>query len=739
MATAPACDDFDLVCPITQDVFEDPVTAADGCVYERRALECWISQRGAQPLLSPLKNTPMSAKVTPNDAIKRRALAWRQKHGSGARDTKPRLQILNSSIFESLDKVADLIAPLNLQHPTIIATGNENAGKSTLLESVTGFPVLPRDVGLTTKMVIRVALRRGPAKLATVSVWKRKTGTSAACEVEKSMEVCALEVLCTLVQKKMNAEVQASATPIVMDRELRITIQVEYCPSLNLVDLPGFVTVHADGRFPELTMQLAKQVIEEEKESAIFLLVVEAVSAPNVSLATSVLKSANVLDRTLGVFTKGDKVNDDIQNDRTRGQVLGSLVRGESSGTVPLRKGWAVCCNMSPSTQVMSARAVGSREVFRLHFMREKEEKYLSGLGLDDDVKARCGMPQVIQLIQSFFEEFITTNWIPKIREAMMAHYKESSTMLYELGVPLPNSTEYEPVLKELRPLAAKSIPGFDANLVSTKDNTEFKALLLCCVKSTLQHPANDWLNMTSRPLLFAKPTVISTAVETAKKDWATSQFYLTTAAKMRQAEADLRSESNALVAALKSMCDARRKDGIIELLLGVLSEKPPKPNVGLMNKFWSVFQTASSEDQASLAQLYRKPQLLAEFKKHLCGVIKSLEDAFDVKAKELIDAELKEFAVAVHAPGPPVKSTAVFLRPVETANLGHRILDLFFKVVVFEIETVIQNWSVPATAIQEDKATVVDRVAALNKMLTAAQVLTKLLAMEESIGKAAA
>lgn len=40
----------DLVCPITLDIYRDPVLASDGHVYERKAILTWIAQQGTSPL-----------------------------------------------------------------------------------------------------------------------------------------------------------------------------------------------------------------------------------------------------------------------------------------------------------------------------------------------------------------------------------------------------------------------------------------------------------------------------------------------------------------------------------------------------------------------------------------------------------------------------------------------------------------------------------------------------------------
>ena len=58
--SCPAC-----ICPITQDVMEDPVVCADGHSYERAAITQWLLARDT----SPCTNAPLLHKnVVPNHA-----------------------------------------------------------------------------------------------------------------------------------------------------------------------------------------------------------------------------------------------------------------------------------------------------------------------------------------------------------------------------------------------------------------------------------------------------------------------------------------------------------------------------------------------------------------------------------------------------------------------------------------------------------------------------------------------
>ncbi|CAE7230209.1 PUB51 [Symbiodinium pilosum] len=57
----------DCSCPITQDLMADPVVAADGKSYERRAIEQWLQSHSTSPLTNlPLENDAL----IPNTALK---------------------------------------------------------------------------------------------------------------------------------------------------------------------------------------------------------------------------------------------------------------------------------------------------------------------------------------------------------------------------------------------------------------------------------------------------------------------------------------------------------------------------------------------------------------------------------------------------------------------------------------------------------------------------------------------
>eukprot|EP00798_Chlamydomonas_sp_ICE-L_P024111 gene24111-9686_t len=71
-------------CPITQEVMNDPVFAADGYTYERLAITEWVARSNN----SPLTNIPLEHKgMVPNHSLRSAIKEWQEKHrreGAGA-------------------------------------------------------------------------------------------------------------------------------------------------------------------------------------------------------------------------------------------------------------------------------------------------------------------------------------------------------------------------------------------------------------------------------------------------------------------------------------------------------------------------------------------------------------------------------------------------------------------------------------------------------------------------------
>ena len=69
-----------LICPITQELLEDPVIAADGFTYEREAIERWLGMGTNRR--SPTTNAPLAHRaLVPNRSLASLVHAYRGRLG----------------------------------------------------------------------------------------------------------------------------------------------------------------------------------------------------------------------------------------------------------------------------------------------------------------------------------------------------------------------------------------------------------------------------------------------------------------------------------------------------------------------------------------------------------------------------------------------------------------------------------------------------------------------------------
>ena len=67
----------EFICPITNKIMQDPVTAADGCVYERQAIRRWLRKKRT----SPMTNEELTdLTLRPNDELRDRIVAFKGEH-----------------------------------------------------------------------------------------------------------------------------------------------------------------------------------------------------------------------------------------------------------------------------------------------------------------------------------------------------------------------------------------------------------------------------------------------------------------------------------------------------------------------------------------------------------------------------------------------------------------------------------------------------------------------------------
>ena len=122
-----------LVCPITQEVMDDPVITSDGHTFERSAIEAWLSNNNTNPMTgSEIK----SKALTPNFALRDACAAYKAKqpgnadsirryksavsalggNSNNSTDNKTTVQQESSSFFSSLPNKSEVKTSTNSNH-----------------------------------------------------------------------------------------------------------------------------------------------------------------------------------------------------------------------------------------------------------------------------------------------------------------------------------------------------------------------------------------------------------------------------------------------------------------------------------------------------------------------------------------------------------------------------------------------------------------------------------------------
>ncbi|XP_072182728.1 interferon-induced GTP-binding protein Mx-like isoform X2 [Excalfactoria chinensis] len=250
----------------------------------------------------------------------------------------------------------------NLMLPMITVIGDQNSGKSSVLEALSGV-ALPRRNGVIAHGPLELKLK----KITTPEEWK---GVIYYRDTEIQLQD-ASEV------KKAITEAQAivaSTNGNISGELISLEIWSPNVPDLTLIDLPGIARV-AVGNQPQDNGQQIKKLLKKYigcKETIILLVV-----PCNVDIATTeALRMAQEVDptgeRTLGILTKPDLV--DKITERT-------VLRIMKNEVVPLKKGYMIvkCHGQQDIGDKLSLASViqQEREFFetRQHFSIFLDEK----------------------------------------------------------------------------------------------------------------------------------------------------------------------------------------------------------------------------------------------------------------------------------------------------------------------------------------------------------------------------
>lgn len=234
-------------------------------------------------------------------------------------------------VLDANDNLRSLGLGTEFDFPSIVAIGDQSAGKSSVLEAISGVQLL-RGSGVVTRAPVELRLDGGGkegecvARVEAAGVQRR---TVACSQLDRAIN----ETMRSVVWHSDDDDGSG-----VTDTVVRVRVTSPGVPDLTLVDLPGLARVAVQGQsadVPRLTRSLAAKYIASP--NTIILVVVPC----NADVATAeALQLAAEADptgaRTVGVLTKPDLM--DPGTEQNLGDVLdGRLVRLKDHGYFVVR------------------------------------------------------------------------------------------------------------------------------------------------------------------------------------------------------------------------------------------------------------------------------------------------------------------------------------------------------------------------------------------------------------------
>jgi serine/threonine protein kinase len=743
------------LCPLTFDLYRCALIAEDGYTYDRESLMAWFQVFGSDDaVVSPITGSAMGTTLKPDDAKQHLADMFRARaptdgsppdiiDAASARvdmEHLLRLPSVQSTLFQDLDQIRslDLVEKLELCPPSLLAVGNENSGKSTLFNRLIGFPVLPRGNGFCTRMIVRVLLRRGPYIPAKVSVRTRGDAPrTVACEYASAAK------LCGVVKNMMDTQMALSPKALVMNRELTVHIQLPHLCNLNIVDLPGLVATsnhHAD--LPQLTQELAKSAILEEGDLATYLLVCEATSSANLSLAAALIIEKKLEHRTLGVMTKMDliaPINDDV----TMTQCVAETILNRADNVRLQPAGWVGCSSREPS-QATLQQVDAAREVWRLHAMEIAEQRLLAKWNDDPahplklEAAALFGMRLLRRRVEEYFEHHLAERWIPKLLNRLTEEAGRLTTTNQQLGLPMPPDPTHTERALQVRALVSTATRyGATLPLVSGWIPASAKLIhyvLQTRLLATIALESRDWMRLSARTRVWSLIEKLSTLPAEKNSAWGSQGSIPYAKAHREAAEED--DVMRACATELVEQFAAITAD-ISSMLCDAVFTEPAKPSniFPVDNAFFEAgtvngLTRECDERQASLTRMSRfAPVRRREVQTQLGANFTMAAEEFTSKAMKMIGDQPAAVGLTYERGiGDAVTCCTMAYRD-SVGQLGHDIQRLWMTVVVLPAKKHVQHLAMNDSPVAESCHDV--RVRLFSDAVTVARVFCNLLALQ--------
>ncbi|KUI69764.1 Interferon-induced GTP-binding protein Mx1 [Cytospora mali] len=259
----------------------------------------------------------------------------------------------NQVLLDKIDRLRELTVGTIVSLPQLVVVGDQSSGKSSVLESLTGFS-FPRAVGLCTRYATQITCRRELQRSVSITIIPRPDANDFVKQrlrkFHRYVDAIDGQDFAEIFEEANYAMGIRSGAGLSEDEDedlitfsediLKIEISGPDQPALTVIDVPGIFRTATPGLTTESDISLVTSMVKRYmKDSRTIIL---AVIPCNVDIATQeILKLAKDADpqgaRTMGVLTKPD-----LAPERAMQQNILDLIQGKRQD---LKLGYCVVKN----------------------------------------------------------------------------------------------------------------------------------------------------------------------------------------------------------------------------------------------------------------------------------------------------------------------------------------------------------------------------------------------------------
>ncbi|KAF2189274.1 hypothetical protein K469DRAFT_737160 [Zopfia rhizophila CBS 207.26] len=346
-----------------------------------------------------------------------------------AEDDRPGLA--NQALLNKIDKLRELNAK-SIELPQLVVVGDQSSGKSSVLESLTGFS-FPQAPGLCTRYATLISCRRAPEKHVTVSIIPWSDADEAVegrlRAFKHSISNLTNEALVRIIEEankvmgiRMTADDTEPSLQTFSEDILKIEINGPEQEHFTVIDVPGIFRVPSPPLTTDSDVALVRNMVQNADPDGM---------------------------RTMGVLTKPDLVTEIATQDAIKDLILGKQNQ--------LRLGYCVIKNRSADDQhkLESIGPSRTEQSSQRIFLRKMASKFqaITQCALNKYYDSEIIFTEVPSLklitkITKMNEKFANDFWRKGHKRHFSPNWDDEGEKIYKLTENNDNSMPFEDLLQ---------------------------------------------------------------------------------------------------------------------------------------------------------------------------------------------------------------------------------------------------------------------------------------------------